>query len=111
MANIRLRVPRGEGGTPAEGALLLEEEGDALVCAEEPLGGRGKEKGDEVWLTTKMNDFACAQCKTLNETRFHWMKNKYRGGTPDATTSSAPINHYHYVHCCCRCWSFKVSPR
>ena len=46
MASIRLSVPRGEGGTPAEGALLLEEEGDALVCAVEPL--RREDKGKVV---------------------------------------------------------------
>ena len=36
LASILLRVPRGEGGTPAEGAELLELEG-AFVCAFTPL--------------------------------------------------------------------------
>ena len=39
-------------------------------------------------------------------------RNKYRGGTSDATFLSALIYHYyHHCFCCyCCCWSFEVFP-
>ena len=37
-------------------------------------------------------------------------RNKYRGGTSDATFSSALIYHYYHHNCCCYCWSFEVFP-